>query len=103
MFRSVGVPYSKIFDLYDIWLPRVQMHFDFRSPAKLDDLLEAEGWVGRFGRSSLTLNFATYRIEGEERTLTAEGHVVMVATERKDLRPVPIPANLVERLQKYGE
>ena len=40
LFRSVGLPYSEVFDRFDIWLPRVQIHFDFRKPLTLDDPIE---------------------------------------------------------------
>ena len=103
LFRSVGLAYSQMFDRFDIWLPRRQLHFEFHSPALLDDLLEVEGWVGHIGRTSLRLEFATYKIEGGARALTADGHVVMVATDRERLRPVAIPAEIVERLARYHE
>lgn len=101
LFRSVGYPYSTLFDAFDIWLPRKLLHFEFHSPAVLDDLLEVESWIGRVGRTSLSLEFATYRTTDGSRTGTATGHVVMVATDRKDLRPVPVPPLLVEALRPY--
>ena len=101
MFRSIGYPYSRLFDTFDIWLPRKQLHFEFHAPALLDDLLEIEAWVGRIGRTSLRLDFATYRVRDGERVMTADGHVVMVATDREKLRPVPVPEELVERLRRY--
>ena len=52
LFRSVGLPYSEVFDRFDIWLPRVQIHFDFRKPLLLDDLIEVSAYVGRFGNKS---------------------------------------------------
>jgi YbgC/YbaW family acyl-CoA thioester hydrolase len=100
LFRAVGFPYSQLFETFDFWLPRVQQHFEFRAPALLDDLLEVEAWIGRVGRSSLQINFEVRRVEGD-RALTADGHVVMVAIERKEFRPIPVPAPLVEALRPY--
>src|SRR5919206_4162161 len=57
LFRSVGLPYSVVFDRLDIWLPRVQIHFDFRKPLLLDDLIEVSAYVARIGNKSLTLRF----------------------------------------------
>jgi hypothetical protein len=39
LFRAVGLPYSAVFDRLDIWLPRVQIHFDFHKPLVFDDLM----------------------------------------------------------------
>ena len=101
LFRSVGYPYSTMFDELDIWLPRKLLHFEFHHPALLDDLLEVESWIGRVGRTSLQLNFATYKLDGEVRIVTATGHVVMVATDRVNMRPVPIPQPLLTAVQSF--
>src|SRR5688572_20301907 len=55
LFRAVGLSYAEVFERFDIWLPRVQIHFDFRKPLVLDDLIEVSAYVGRFGTKSLTL------------------------------------------------
>ena len=103
LFRAVGLAYSEMFDRFDIWLPRRHLQFDFHSPALLDDLLDVEGWVGHIGRTSLRLDFATYKTVGDARVLTADGHVVMVSTDRERLRPVPLPPGLVERITRFYE
>src|SRR5436309_12706468 len=63
LFRAVGLPYGKIFDELDIWLPRVHLQCDFRRVAQLDDLLEVSVYVGKLGRTSLRLNFEVRRKE----------------------------------------
>ena len=99
LFRSVGLPYSTVFDKFDIWLPRVQIHFDFRTPLVLDDLIEVSAYVGRFGNKSLTLRFeVNKKPEGE---LVAEGHVVLACVSRSTFKSVPIPAEIVEALKPY--
>lgn len=101
LFRSVGYPYSTMFDDLDIWLPRRLLHFEFLHPALLDDLLDVESWIGRVGRTSLQLVFATSKVADGKSILTATGHVVMVATDRTTMRPVPIPAPLIDAIRPY--
>ncbi len=101
LFRSIGYPYSKLFETFDIWLPRRQLHFEFESPALLDDLLEIEAWVGRVGTTSLRLEFETFKLDGSDRVRTAHGYVVMVATSQHPMRPVPVPSEIVERLAPF--
>ncbi len=103
LFREIGCPYSQVFDRFDMWLPRKQLHFEFHAPALLDDLLEVEAWIGHVGRTSLRLDFATYKTDGDARVMTADGHVVMVATDRVNMRPIPIPVVFVELLARFRD
>ncbi|HET9531861.1 MAG TPA: thioesterase family protein [Blastocatellia bacterium] len=99
LFRSVGLPYSEVFDRLDIWLPRVQIHFDFRKPLLLDDLIEVSAYVGRFGNKSLTLRFEVTK--KNESALVAEGHVVLACVSRKSFESVRVPAEIIDRLRPY--
>jgi YbgC/YbaW family acyl-CoA thioester hydrolase len=106
LFRSVGMPYGKIFDELDIWLPRVHLECDFHRAAQMDDLLEVSVYVGRIGRTSLRLNFEVRRRNeaGEiEKKLMATAHFVLVSTDRKNLKPLPIPERLRQALGVYLE
>jgi acyl-CoA thioester hydrolase len=100
LFRAIGFPFSELFERFDFWLPRAQLHFEFRKPALLDDHLDVEMWVGKVGSSSLRLEFEV-RKNDPERTVTAEGHAVLVAVRRGDLRPIPLPPELVAGLAPY--
>lgn len=99
LFRSVGLPYSVVFDRLDIWLPRVQIHFDFRKPLLLDDLIEVSAYVGRFGSKSLTLRFEVNK-KGET-DLVAEGHVVLACVSRSSFKSVFVPGEIIESLRPY--
>ena len=57
LFRSAGVPYSEVFDRFNIWLPRVNLTCDFSYPARLDDRLRVAAYFTRFGTSSIGINF----------------------------------------------
>ncbi len=100
LFRAVGFPFSRLFESFDFWLPRAQLHFDFRQPARLDEQLDVEVWVAHIGRSSLRLQFEV-RKTASRGELTAEGHAVLVTVRRGDLRPIPVPPPLVAALAPY--
>lgn len=100
LFRAIGLPFAEVFERFDFWLPRAQLHFDFRRPALLDERLDVEAWIGRIGSSSLRLNFEV-RKTTPQRELTAEGHAVLVAVARHDLRPIPLPPEVVAALAPY--
>jgi YbgC/YbaW family acyl-CoA thioester hydrolase len=101
LFRAVGLPYSRIFDELDVWLPRAHLECDFRRAAELDDLLEVSVYVGRIGTKSLRLNFEVRR-KGEE-ALYAEAHFVMVAVRRDTFETVPVPEELRRLLAPYTQ
>ncbi len=101
LFRSLGLPFSTLFEKYDFWLPRAQLHFEFRKPAVLDDQLDLEMWVSKVGTSSLRLQFEA-RKNNAARDLTAEAYAVLVAVARKDLRPIPLPPDLVAALAPFS-
>jgi YbgC/YbaW family acyl-CoA thioester hydrolase len=99
LFRAVGLPYSVMFDVLDIWLPRAHLECDFRRAARLDDLLEVSVYVGRVGKKSLRLNFEVRR-KGEAEMI-AEAHFVLVAVRRDTFETVALPAELKHRLAPY--
>ena len=98
LFRAAGYPYATLWEQLDVWLPRVQCHFDYRSPARPDELLDLEIGVGRIGRSSLRLEFVLRRPDAQT---AAEGHLVIVAIARTDARAVDVPPALVEALAPF--
>jgi YbgC/YbaW family acyl-CoA thioester hydrolase len=101
LFRAAGLPFSRLFEEFDLWLPRAALHFEFRRPARLDDMLDLEMWISKIGTSSLRLQFEVYR-SAPKRELTAEGYAVLVAVRRgDDMRSVPLPPAVVEALGPY--
>jgi acyl-CoA thioester hydrolase len=106
LFRAVGMPYGKVFDELDIWLPRVHLECDFRRVAQLDDLLEVSVYVGSVGQTSLRLNFEVRRKQADgavEEGLIATAHFVLVAVRRETLDPIPVPAELRRAFAPYTE
>lgn len=101
LFRTVGLPYGVIFDELDIWLPRVHIECDFHRAAQLDDLLEVCVFVGHIGTKSLRLNFEVRR--NGEAELIADAHFVLVSVRRNTFETVPLPKELIQRLQPYTD
>jgi len=105
LFRAAGLPYGKVFDELNIWLPRVHLECDFHRAAQLDDLLEVGVYVGKFGRTSLRLNFEVRRKDQDgliEQNLMATAHFVLVSTRRDNLQPIPVPEELRRALAPYS-
>lgn len=99
LFREAGVPYAKVFERFDIWLPRVHLDCDFHYPARLDDQLRVAAYFTRFGRSSVGLNFDVLHV-GSGR-LAAVAHEVLVCADRTALKPRELPTELKAALDRF--
>jgi acyl-CoA thioester hydrolase len=99
LFRSCGLAYKDVFDRYDIFLPRKAVHSEFFHPPRLDDRLRVATYVGRVGRTSMTLNFDVLR-DGAP-PLAAAGWMVLVCVDRARLRPRPLPDGLLAALAPH--
>ena len=99
LFRACGLAYARVFDRYDIFLPRKAVHSEFYRPARLDDRLRVAAYVGRIGTKSMTLNFDVLR--SDPTTLGAAGWMVLVCVDRAKLRPQPLPPGLVQALAPH--
>ncbi len=100
LFRAAGVPYSEVFDRFDIWLPRVHLTCDFKYPARLDDCLRVAAYFTRFGTSSIGINFDVLHVKAKQ--LAAVGREVLVCVDRKALRPRALPMDLRRMLEPFA-
>ena len=100
LFREAGLPYSEVFERFDIWLPRVHLDCDFKYPARLDDRLRVAAYFTRFGNSSISISFDV--AIARTRRLAAVGHEVLVCTDRKTLRPRQLPPQLRSLLEPFA-
>ena len=99
LFRSCGLAYRDVFNRYDIFLPRRAVHSEFFHPPRLDDRLRVGTYVGKVGKTSMTLNFDV-QCAGSA-TLAAAGWMVLVCVDRETLKPEPLPAGLVQSLAPH--
>lgn len=95
LFRAAGIPYGKVFERFDCWLPRASYKMEFRKPAVLDEQLTVNAHVGRIGTSSIALEFAFDDDAGER---VADCSIVLVCVDRKSFKPKPVPAELRKAL-----
>ena len=99
LFREAGLSYGTMFDRYDMYLPRVQIHTEFHYPARLDDRLQVAAYVERVGTRSITMHFDV--IHQSTARLAADGYLVLVATDRDRLASKPLPESFVQRLVPF--
>lgn len=98
LFRAAGIPYGKVFDEFDVWLPRVHFSADFHAPARLDERLTVNAGVKAFGTTSLTLAFWIADNGGRR---IADFDVVLACIDRVHFEKRPLPQGLRDALSPY--
>lgn len=98
LFRAAGMPYSKVFETLNCWLPRVHFSADFYAPARLDEKLRVSAFVKALGTTSVTLGFT---VDNEQQTRIAEFEIVLVCTDRATFAKRPLPQEFRAALSPY--
>lgn len=99
LFRAAGLPFGTVFETYDMYLPRVQVHTEFHYPVRLDDRVKVAAYVSRIGTKSITISFDVVHVGTGK--LGAHGHLVLVCTSRKELKSRPLPKTMVQQLAPF--
>jgi acyl-CoA thioester hydrolase len=100
LFREAGVAYGVVFDRFDCWLPRVKYACEFRTPARLGDVLRVSAWVRRIGAKSITIQF---EIDQKKGGRVADCEIVLVCVDRSTWKGKPIPEGLRVALAPFTE
>lgn len=79
-------------------LPTVHLEVDFVAPSRLGDELKATLTVNRVGKSSIGLDIVLRGAAGDVRV---RGKVVLVVTDLRSNRAVPIPDGLRAKILEY--
>jgi acyl-CoA thioester hydrolase len=72
---------------------------EYHAPARFDDLIEAFVRVSRVGRSSLTYEYAAYRLPDDPLMVTAQQTLVLIDLEGR--RPTPVPDELRSAIRGF--
>ncbi len=75
---------------------------EYHAPARFDDLLEVFVRVERVGTTSVTYNYAAYRIDDDgSDLLMATSKQTIVLIDLADRRPAPIPDEFRRRIAEF--
>ena len=100
IFRAAGLPFSEMFDRYDIWLPRKVIHAEFESPALLDEQLRVVTYFSHIGTTSLKINYDM--MNADATALHAATHQVLVCVSRKGFKKMPLPDGVKLALARFA-
>jgi acyl-CoA thioester hydrolase len=72
---------------------------EYLAPARFDDLIEIFVRVSRIGRTSVTYEFAAYRVEDDVLMVTA--HQTLVLVDISDHGAVPVPKSFRDAIRRF--
>jgi acyl-CoA thioester hydrolase len=75
---------------------------EYHAPARFDDLLEVYVRVSRIGQSSVTYEYAAYRLgPGDEEKLMVTANQVNVLIDHDDRSTVPVPDSFRQHVREF--
>lgn len=91
-FSEIGFPYHRVFEEYDIWLPRVHVEADYHRPALMGDWLRLRTHITHVGSSSIKWETVVFN----ERTNEAGAviRLVVACIDRRTLKSRPLPPDI---------
>jgi 4-hydroxybenzoyl-CoA thioesterase len=95
--------YAELMNRDRIGFPAVHASCDFTAPLRFGDTAEVELTVVQLGPRSITWRYKVYRVDGNDRTLCAEGRVVSASVDLKRFVAVAVPERIVAVLQDLVE
>jgi acyl-CoA thioester hydrolase len=99
MYQQLGFTFNDIIKKYNYWLPRIEAFCKFKAPSKFGDTIEISITVEEITEKAIKYNFNM--INKAFGQLVAEGYVVVVVADKKLVKAVNIPKELVEKLEVY--
>jgi acyl-CoA thioester hydrolase len=91
LFDALGYHFGEV----EVVLARLEI--DFRSAARLGDVLVTRARVEKVGNTSFVVRLET--TEQATGRLVAEGRQIQVTVSADDFRPIPVPADLVAAIE----
>jgi acyl-CoA thioester hydrolase len=99
--RHIGFDYVGQVDRTGEDFHLVKSLVEYKAPIRFDAEIEVHVRAGRIGRTSLTFDLAIFPKDGDQ--LLATGEIVWVNTDQKTHKTVPVPEELIERINAATE
>jgi len=97
MFREIGLTYNEM-EKNNVMLPLVDLHINYKRPAKYDDLVTVTTSVNEM--PNLKIRF-DYEIHNEQGDLLVNGYTTLVFIDMQRNRPMRMPDNIRAILEPY--
>ena len=89
LFRSAGTERMKLYDQYDVWMPRVESFAKFSKPIRAEEAIFVRIRTRFKGEKTVRMEFEILSVP--DRMLLAEGYVTAVCIDRRSSKSRPLP------------
>ncbi len=97
-FLGLG-PGFNYFTERGIWLPRVEVFCQYKTPSSFGDMLEFSLMILEIGEKSVKYGFIVK--QRDTSALVAEGYVVIAAADKKIQKAIDFPFKIAEKLKIF--
>jgi 4-hydroxybenzoyl-CoA thioesterase len=91
MFSELGFPYDRVFDDFDIWIPRVRAEAEYHAPARMNDWLRLRTHLELVGASSIRWRTVAFNERTGEAGAAFALTVACISRATKKSAPLPPP------------
>jgi len=89
LFRSSGTERMKLYNEYDVWMPRVESFAKFNKPIRAEEAIFVRIRTRFKGEKTVKMEFEILSVS--DRSLLAEGYVTAVCIDRGSSKSRPLP------------
>jgi YbgC/YbaW family acyl-CoA thioester hydrolase len=89
LFRSNGTERMKLYDQYNVWMPRVESFAKFSKPIRAEEAIFVRIRTRFKGEKTVRMEFEILSVP--DRMLLAEGYVTAVCIDRTSSKSRPLP------------
>lgn len=97
-YEHLGLSFNYIIER-GLWLPRIEVFCQYRTPSRFGDILEISLSVKEVKEKTVKYGFVVKKKDTDD--LVAEGYVVAVAADKKIRKAINIPPEIVEKLKTF--
>lgn len=101
LFRSAGRERMKLYDEYNIWMPRVESFAKFSKPIRAEEAILVCLRTRFKGEKTVRMEFEILSVD--DRSLLAEGYVTAVCISRETSKSRPLPREMREIFGRAAE
>ena len=96
--RQIGFPYSEL-EKIPVWLPCTEVHCEYKSPGRYDDLLEIICWPSKLTYATVRMEYEVRRKADGELLVTGNSSHAFTDDNLKPIRAKKVIPHLYELMQ----